>query len=203
MAFVSRSADGRTHLNVRSLDRADTIRLAGTEGARGPFLSPDGRWLGFWADGKLKKIAVDGDRRLFSVRPATFLARAGIERVRSWEIYVRRIPDDGTKVRVSTSGGVVPYWSPNGHELIYRTDANRVMVVSYKTVGESFTVGTPRPWSQHTLMDAGVLPNFAVDASGERILALMSAPAKDPQSANHVTVILNFDEEVRRRAAAR
>jgi hypothetical protein len=49
----------------------------------------------------------------------------------------------------------------------------------------------------------GVLPNFAVDASGERILALMSAPPKDPQSANHVTVILNLDEEVRRRTAAR
>jgi hypothetical protein len=60
MAFVSREADGRTHLNVRSLDRPETIRLAGTEGARGPFLSPDGRWLGFWADGKLKKIAADG-----------------------------------------------------------------------------------------------------------------------------------------------
>jgi hypothetical protein len=34
MAFVSRGADGRTHLNVRSLDRAGTIRLAGTEGTR-------------------------------------------------------------------------------------------------------------------------------------------------------------------------
>jgi hypothetical protein len=106
-------------------------------------------------------------------------------------------------VRVSTSGGVVPYWSPNGHELFYRTDANRVMVVSYKTAGESFSPSMPRPWSQHTLADTGVLPNFAVDASGERILALMSAPPKDPQSVNHVTVILNFDEEVRRRTGSR
>ena len=45
-----------------------------------------------------------------------------------WEIYVRRFPDDGMKVRVSTSGGVVPCWSPNAQELLYRTDANRVMV---------------------------------------------------------------------------
>jgi hypothetical protein len=42
-----------------------------------------------------------------------------------------------------------------------------------------------------------------VDASGERILALMSAPPKDPHSANHVTVILNLDEEVRQRTASR
>jgi serine/threonine-protein kinase len=121
----------------------------------------------------------------------------------AFEIYVRRFPDDGTKVRVSTSGGVVPYWSANGHELLYRTDANRVMVVSYKIAGESFTPSEPQPWSQHTLADTGVLPNFAVDASGERILALMPTPPKDPQSPNHVTVILNFDEEVRRRDPSR
>jgi serine/threonine-protein kinase len=121
----------------------------------------------------------------------------------AWEIYVRRFPDDGTKVRVSTSGGVLPYWSPNGHELLYRTDANRVMVVSYKAAGESFRATAPQPWSPHTLADTGVLPNFVVDASGERILALMPAPPKDRQSVNHVTVILNFDEEVRRRTASR
>ncbi len=121
----------------------------------------------------------------------------------NWEIYVRRFPDTATKVRVSTSGGVVPYWSPNGHELLYRNDANRVMVVSYTLTGEAFTASEPRPWSQHTLTDTGVLPNFAVDASGERILALMPVPPKDPQSPNHVTVILNFGEEVRRRAASR
>jgi hypothetical protein len=121
----------------------------------------------------------------------------------TWEIYARRFPDDGTKVRVSTAGGVVPYWSPNGRELLYRTDANQVMVVSYKTAGESFAPSEAQPWSRQTLADTGVLPNFAVDASGERILALMPTPPRNPQSANHVTVILNFDEEVRRRAASR
>jgi serine/threonine-protein kinase len=60
IAFVSRGSDGQTHLNVRELDRADTVRLAGTQGARGPFFSPDGRWLGFWADAKLKKISTAG-----------------------------------------------------------------------------------------------------------------------------------------------
>jgi hypothetical protein len=98
---------------------------------------------------------------------------------------------------------VVPYWSPNGRELFYRTEANQVMVLTHKTVGETFTVSVPRPWSQHTLADTGVLPNFAVDVSGERILALLPTPPAHPQSANHVTVIMNFGEEVRRRAASR
>jgi serine/threonine-protein kinase len=140
-----------------------------------PSFSPDGRWMTYASN------------------------ESG-----SWEIYVRPFPDDRTtKVRVSTSGGVVPYWSPNGRELLYRTDANRVMVVSYKIAGGSFTVSEPRPWSQHTLADTGVLPNFAVDASGERLVALMPAPPQDPQLPDHVTVILNFDETVRRRAGAR
>jgi eukaryotic-like serine/threonine-protein kinase len=137
-----------------------------------PSFSPDGRWIAYASN------------------------ESG-----TWEIYVRRFPDDGTKVRVSLSGGVVPYWSPNERELIYRTDANQVMVLPYKVVGDSFTAGSPRPWSQHTLADTGVLPNFAVDSTGERILALIAAPEKDPQTANHVTVIVNFDESVRRAAS--
>jgi hypothetical protein len=73
MVFVSRAADGRTHLNVRALDRPNTIRLPGTEGARGPFVSPDGRWIGFWADGKLKKIAADGGAPVGSATPGDLL----------------------------------------------------------------------------------------------------------------------------------
>jgi hypothetical protein len=48
-----------------------------------------------------------------------------------------------------------------------------------------------------------VLPNFAVEPSGDRILALMPTPPKVSQSTNHVTVILNFVDEVRRRDSSR
>ena len=34
--------------------------LAGTDDASGPFVSPDGRCLGFFARGKLKKLRVTG-----------------------------------------------------------------------------------------------------------------------------------------------
>ncbi len=34
--------------------------LMGTENALSPFFSPDGEWIGFFADGKLKKISVKG-----------------------------------------------------------------------------------------------------------------------------------------------
>ena len=35
-------------------------QLPGTVGASQPFFSPDGQWIGFFAEGKLKKVAVTG-----------------------------------------------------------------------------------------------------------------------------------------------
>jgi eukaryotic-like serine/threonine-protein kinase len=121
----------------------------------------------------------------------------------AWEIYVRHFPDDDRKVRVSTSGGVVPAWSPNGRELLYRTDANQLMVAPYRLAGGAFRAEPPRLWSSQVLADTGVLPNFAIGGDGERIAALVPAPGPTPQSPNHVTIMLGFDNDVHRRLAGR
>jgi serine/threonine-protein kinase len=43
------------------LESADNQRrFSGTEGGTYPFFSPDGQWIGFFADGKMKKISVQG-----------------------------------------------------------------------------------------------------------------------------------------------
>ena len=47
-------------LYVRSLDRLDPVPVAGSEGAYSPFFSPDGQWIAFFADGKLKKVPAAG-----------------------------------------------------------------------------------------------------------------------------------------------
>lgn len=44
----------------RSLDQSESLPIPGTDGALGPFFSPDGQWVGFWADGKLKKVSLSG-----------------------------------------------------------------------------------------------------------------------------------------------
>ncbi len=70
--LVAASPDGKhvayvanNQLHLRALDRLGTTPIAGTEGVgllsgRNPFFSPDGQWLGFWADGKLRKVSVSG-----------------------------------------------------------------------------------------------------------------------------------------------
>jgi eukaryotic-like serine/threonine-protein kinase len=47
-------------LYARPLAELGGTALAGTEDASGPFFSPDGRWIGFFADGKLKKVPAPG-----------------------------------------------------------------------------------------------------------------------------------------------
>ncbi|HUR36999.1 MAG TPA: protein kinase [Terriglobales bacterium] len=59
LAFVGRTTGSR-QLYVRSLDQLKATAVAGTEGARDPFFSPDGEWLAFFADGKLKKVSFQG-----------------------------------------------------------------------------------------------------------------------------------------------
>jgi serine/threonine-protein kinase len=59
LAFVAhKSADDPSQLYVRRLDELLAMPLPGTGGAISPFFSPDGEWIAFFADGKLKKISV-------------------------------------------------------------------------------------------------------------------------------------------------
>jgi len=60
LAFVATDSSGKTHLWVRSLNALSARWLAGTEGASDPFWSPDNRFIGFFADNKLKKIEAIG-----------------------------------------------------------------------------------------------------------------------------------------------
>jgi hypothetical protein len=55
-----------SQLYLRALDQLEAVPIRGTAGATGitsgrnPFFSPDGKWVGFWQDRKLKKVLADG-----------------------------------------------------------------------------------------------------------------------------------------------
>jgi Tol biopolymer transport system component len=58
LALITR-IEGRTQLWLRALDSLTAQPLSGTEGGSAPFWSPDSRFIGFFAEGKLKKIDVE------------------------------------------------------------------------------------------------------------------------------------------------
>lgn len=60
LILVASVSAGPTQLWMRSLDTLTAHALVGTEGASYPFWSPDSRYIGFFADGKLKKIEAAG-----------------------------------------------------------------------------------------------------------------------------------------------
>jgi serine/threonine-protein kinase len=133
--------------------------------------SPDGRWIAY-----------------------------GSQESGSNEIYVRSFPDKGGKWQISNSGGTIPIWSPSGGELFYYSEDRRIMVVNYTAKGDSFLPNKPRLWSETQLADTGVFQNYDIAPDGKRFVVLMPAEGSDKQeSQSHVTFLLNFYDELRRR----
>ena len=60
VAYVAQNAEGKAMLWVRPLDSLQAHALEGTQEATFPFWSPDSRYIGFFADEKLKKIEASG-----------------------------------------------------------------------------------------------------------------------------------------------
>jgi serine/threonine-protein kinase len=60
LVYVASVAGGRQKLFTRRLDQPQATELPGTEGAGGPFFSPDGLWIGFFTPYKINKISVEG-----------------------------------------------------------------------------------------------------------------------------------------------
>jgi Tol biopolymer transport system component len=61
LAYVSgEGASGQIYL--RRLDSLESVAVEGAENAKSPFFSPDGEWLGFEAEGELRKVPVAGGK---------------------------------------------------------------------------------------------------------------------------------------------
>lgn len=91
-----------TSLYLRSLEQFESIPLPGTDGAVSPFFSPDGHWIGFFSNTKLKKISVH-------VGEPVTLCDAGYSRGASWgpddTILFSSLSFHGL-MRVSSAGGM-------------------------------------------------------------------------------------------------
>jgi serine/threonine protein kinase/Tol biopolymer transport system component len=139
LAFVG-SNGGPSQVWVRAMDALDARPLAGTDGATYPFWSPDGAYLGFFAGGKLKKIAIAGG-------PPQTLCDASSGRGGTWNrdgviVFspgptspISRVPAaGGASVPVSglaQNGGAAegyrfPVFLPDGVHFLYSVDSDKL-----------------------------------------------------------------------------
>jgi hypothetical protein len=101
LAFVTTEAAAGSTLWIRSFDSVEPRRLPGTRGAATSFWSPDGQFLAFFAEGKLKKIDAAG-------RSVQVLCDAAGSFGGTWNRDGTILFDAGTEptlFRVSAAGG--------------------------------------------------------------------------------------------------
>jgi Tol biopolymer transport system component len=129
IVFVATSQE-RLPLWLRRLNSVSARPLAGTDGASFPFWSPDSQSVGFFAEGKLKRIDIDSG----SVQP---LADAPIGQGGTWSrdgvilfsplppLSVFRVPAAGGDVTPQThvvppqQGHMSPHFLPDGRHFLY------------------------------------------------------------------------------------
>jgi serine/threonine-protein kinase len=146
--------------------------VVGTRAAEAsPDISPDGRWIAYTSN------------------------ESGTS-----EVYVRAFGRTGGKWQISTAGGLFPRWSTRG-ELLYRGPDQRIMAVNYSVRGDSFVRGTPRQWSDVTLMLPGtLLPTWDLARDGKRVVTSLPADGEG-LPAPKLFFLLNFADELQRRTA--
>lgn len=131
LAYVAHDGS-TTRLYLRPLDRFDATPLAGTDGAAGPFFSPDGEWIGFQRGRRLQKIPVEGGApftlcEVADLRGATWSADGTIVYAPGPTTGLWRVNDDGSGASALTTldfdGGERthrwPHLVPNGAGVIF------------------------------------------------------------------------------------
>lgn len=138
--------------------------------------SPDGRWIAYNSD--------ESGRQ---------------------EVYVASFPNLGTKMRISTGGGLHPQWAPNGKELYYRTGASMeslsarafaqrvgMMAVPIETT-PTLRVGKPRELFEGPYFDSG--HDYAVTPDGKGFIMIRESESQS--GPNEMHVVLNWLQELR------
>ncbi len=128
IVFVA-SGDGASRLWLRSLASTTAQPLAGTEGAAYPFWSPDSRSVGFFADGRLKRLDIGGGAPQTLATVST--PRRNLERGRRHSVCARSLQarcsalpaSGGEAVAVTTldrqASHRFPFFLPDGRQFLF------------------------------------------------------------------------------------
>jgi eukaryotic-like serine/threonine-protein kinase len=169
LAFTAVDEQGVTKLWLRALNAQQARVLDGTEDAAKPFWSFDGQSLAFAADGKLKKIGIDGGTPQVIADGIASESGGGTWNSQGSILFCKNL--FGPIYRVSASGGEVspatklkqtdhshaePFFLPDGKHFLYT--ASRSNAPPEIRVGE-----VDKPEQDGVAVVAGQMPQFASD----------------------------------------
>jgi len=182
LAYLA-NRSGMEQIYLRKMDSLEGKPIPGTDRGSGPFFSPDGQWLGFFADGKLKKISVNGGAALS-------LADAALPRGGSWSGRGSMLfaPGAGVLQQVFEAGGAPqaatrlerdatthawPEFLPGGRAVLFTASTTVSNWTTSQIVVQSLETG-----EQRVLVQGGTQPRYV--RSGHLLYAqggnLMAVP---------------------------
>ena len=139
---------------------------------RGAAFSPDGRWIAYSSD------------------------ESGRD-----EVYLQPYPGPGGKVTISTDGGRSPAWSASGRELFYR-NGPRMMAVTIET-SPVLRIGSQRMLFEGNFLledDGAGANNYDVAPDGRFLMIQLKTESTSETARPQINVIVNWFEELKRRA---
>jgi len=158
VAFRGRAAaDEKPRIFIRRMNQNDARPLPGTEGVGELFFSPDGLWIGFSSDGKLRKVPAAGgdvvtlcDVSLF--RGGDWGPGGEIVFASSSRSGLSRIRDSGGQVVPVTTLDVsaneithrFPQVLPDGRTVLFTVHSNSVNFDDASIVAQSLDGGAPK-----------------------------------------------------------
>ena len=173
-------------LVVRKLDQLAPTPLPETAGASAPFFSPDGRWVGFFSGGALKKVSSDGGppvtvSEVSSIAGASWGDDGFIYFAPSGVAEIRRVPEEGgtpTVVVKAASGEKVasfrwPQILPGGKTVLFTTAGASWLAQHYRTEAYSLNTGKRMVVMEEGANARCLAPGYLVFTRGD---VLMGAP---------------------------
>ena len=85
--------------------------------------------------------------------------------------------------------------------MLYKDANNRVTAVSYTAKGDVFTIGAKRLWWDGEVMTLSTMFTWNLAPDGKRMVALLPPLLAGQKPVTHLTFLLNFFDELQRRAA--
>ena len=179
--------------------------------------SDDGQMLVYWEAGSTPSniglFRLEGDRATellldteFSeaapaVSPAGDWIAYHSDETGQYEVYVQRFPALGGIQLVSTDGGRLPLWSPDGSELFYRTPRGGLMAVPVLETEPTFRPGVPELLFETQYYLGGSVRTYDLHPDGQRFLMVKDAPLTDDSGSSGRTEIIlveNWFDELKR-----